>query len=263
MPRRPFPQILLLAAVALATIGQPIAARTPRLTPAETPARELAEGTSRVAEGAFLFRPPEVGGQARPLIVLFHGAGMSARRMLDGMIPEARRCRCLLLAIGSHETTWDLVTAMRQARGRDGPARLDSLFGPDADRVERALAAVLRSPSVDRRRVISLGFSDGASYALSLALANPHLMRGVVAIAPGFHVEPGTIDPSQRLFIAHSPEDNVLSFAASRDRIAGSLRNAGFDPVFHSYRGGHVADPAVVARGIDHVLGAPPGQQAD
>ena len=54
--------------------------------------------------------------------------------------------------------------------------------------------------------MVSLGFSDGASYALSLALANPHLMRGAVAIAPGFHVEPGTIDPSQRLFIAHSPE---------------------------------------------------------
>ena len=96
----------------------------------------------------------------------------------------------------------------------------------------------------------------GASYALSLALANPGLVRGAVAIAPGFHVEPGAIDPAQRLFIAHSPEDRVLSFAYSRDRIAASLRSAGFDPAFHSYRGGHAFDPEAVRLGIDHALGA-------
>ena len=176
--------------------------------------------------------------------------------MLDGMIPEARQCACLLLAIASRGTTWDLVTATRAVRGREGPARLDSLFGDDAGRVERALSSLLASPIVDRRRIVLIGFSDGASYALSLALANPQLVRGAVAIAPGFHLEPGAIDPSQRLFIAHSPEDRVLSFESSRDRIAGSLRNAGFDPAFHAYRGGHVFDPAVVALGVDHVLDA-------
>lgn len=134
--------------------------------------------------------------------------------------------------------------------------RLDSLFGPDADRVERALASMLASPVVDRRRVVLIGFSDGASYALSLALANPHLVRAALAVAPGFHLEPGAIDPAQRLFIAHSPEDRVLSFENSRDRIVGSLRNAGFDPAFHAFRGGHVVDPAVVALGLEHVLGA-------
>ena len=247
----------------LAAIGAPLAARSPRLTLNQAPPGDLPEGTSRAPDEAWLYRPPGLDGGPRPLLVLFHGAGQSARRMLDAMTPEARRCGCVLLAIKSLGATWDLITAMRQARGRDGSARLDSLFGPDADRVERALAASLAAPIVDRRRVVLVGFSDGASYALSVAIANPQLVRGAVAIAPGFHLEPGTIDPAQRLFIAHSPEDRVLSFANSRDRIAGSLRSAGFHPVFHAYRGGHVADPAVVATGIDHVLSEAAGQQAD
>jgi hypothetical protein len=50
----------------------------------------------------------------------------------------------------------------------------------------------------------------------------------------------------------------VLSFENSRDGIAASLRNAGFDPVFHAFRGGHVLDPAVVSLGVDHVLGMAP-----
>jgi len=262
--RRQFPPAAVLAVAALAAIGQPLAARSPRLTLVSAPAPVFPEGTSRVGEGALLFRPPGPANGSRPLLVLFNGAGGSARRMLDGMIPEARRCACLLLAIASRGTTWDLVTAMRAARGREGPARLDSLFGDDAGRVERALSSLLASPIVDRRGVVLIGFSDGASYALSLALANPHLVRGVVAIAPGFHLEPDTIDPSQRLFIAHSPEDQILSFATSRDRIAGSLRNAGFDPAFHAYRGGHIVDPATVALGVNHVLGrAPPAATAD
>lgn len=254
MPRPPFPLVPVMAAAALVWAGPPLAARSPRLAVEAVPAPAFREGVSRVGEGAFLFRPPGLGNAPRPLLVLFHGAGMSARGMLDGMIPEARRCGCLLIALASHGRTWDLITTTRAARGRERAARLDSLFGDDATRVERALSALLASPMVDRRRVVLIGFSDGASYALSLALANPDLVRGAVAVAPGFHLEPGAIDPSQRLFIAHSPEDRVLSFENSRDRIAASLRNAGFDPVFHAYRGGHVIDPAVVRLGVDHVL---------
>lgn len=245
---------LLIATAALAAV-QPVTARSPRLVIAGATAPALREGVSRI-EGALAYRPPGPDDEPRPLLLLFHGAGGSPLGMLQAMIPQARRCGCLLLALSSQGTTWDLVTATAAARRRERPARLDGLFGEDASRVERALTALLGSPSVDRRRIVLIGFSDGASYALSLALANPGLVRGAVAIAPGFHVEPGTIDPAQRLFIAHSPEDRVLSFAYSRDRIAASLRSAGFDPAFHSYRGGHAFDPEAVRLGIGHVLGA-------
>ena len=242
----------LLALAAVAT--PPGAARSPRLAVAAAPAPALPDGISRVGEGALVLRPAALPAGARPLLVLFHGAGMSARQMLAGLAPEARRCGCLMLAVDSRGTTWDLITATRTT-GRRGTARLDSLFDDDATRVEAALSTLLASPLVDRRQVALVGFSDGASYALSLALANPGLVRGAVAIAPGFHLEPAAIDPAQRLFIAHSPRDRVLSFENSRDRIVGSLRNAGFDPVFHIYDGGHSIDPAVVAIGVDHVLG--------
>lgn len=254
--RRRASVIAAIVAATLLAATQPLAARSPRLAIASATAPALREGVSRIADGALAYRPPGPGDAPRPLLLLFHGAGGSAARMLEGMIPEAQRCGCLLLALSSQGATWDLVTATAAARRRERPARLDSLFGEDAGRVERALSALLGSPSVDRRRIVMIGFSDGASYALSLALANPGLVRGAVAIAPGFHVEPGAIDPAQRLFIAHSPEDRVLPFAYSRDRIAASLRSAGFDPILHPYRGGHVFDPEAVRLGIDHALGA-------
>jgi len=103
--------------------------------------------------------------------------------------------------------------------------------------------------------VILFGFSDGASYALSLGLANPQIFRGIVAIAPGFHLEPAAINPKQRLFIAHSPQDPILSFERTRDGIVGSLRRAGFDVRFRPFDGGHRIDRPILAEGVAFVLG--------
>ena len=100
-----------------------------------------------------------------------------------------------------------------------------------------------------------VGFSDGASYALSLGLANPAVVRGVIAFAPGFHLEPAAIDPRQRLFIAHSPTDRILSFERTRDDTVASLRKAGFDLSFRPFDGGHRVDRAILSEGVNFVLG--------
>jgi predicted esterase len=99
------------------------------------------------------------------------------------------------------------------------------------------------------------GFSDGASFALSLGLANPTIVRGVIAFAPGFHLEPAAINPRQRLFIAHSPTDKILSFDRTRDDTVASLKRAGLGVRFRPFEGGHRVDKSVLAEGVNFVLG--------
>ena len=179
---------------------------------------------------------------------------MSARDFLDGARAEADRCGCLLLSVQSAGATWDTV-GLVSAASRNGRAMRDQLFGDDTGRVEQVLSIALRAADSDRRAVILAGFSDGASYALSLGLANPAIVLGVIAFAPGFHLEPAAINPKQRLFIAHSPTDKILSFERTRDDTVASLKKAGFDLSFRTFDGGHRVDRALLSEGIDYILG--------
>ena len=76
-----------------------------------------------------------------------------------------------VLAPDSRGTTWDAI--------REG-------FGDDVTFIDRALEHVFARVSIDPARVTVGGFSDGASYALSLGLANgdvfprgPRVLAGV------------------------------------------------------------------------------------
>jgi len=244
-----------VAVSALLLTGSHAAPRSPEMTPAgDAVAPAATPGVQKIGTNAYFYRPTSASGSQRPLIVLFHGAGMSARNFIEGVRTEADRCGCLLLSVQSAGATWDTVGLVGRA-SKVGRAAIGQLFGADTDRVERALSTALRSADVDRRSVILTGFSDGASYALSLGLANPAIVRGVIAFAPGFHLEPASINPRQRIFIAHSPTDRILSFERTRDDTVASLRKAGFDLSFRPFDGGHRVDRAILSEGVNFVLG--------
>ena len=230
-------------------------ARSPELQLAREAAAPVASpGVQKLGAHAYFYRPASSAKSARPLIVLLHGAGMSARNFLDGARGEADRCGCLLLSVQSAGATWDTIGLVRDA-AKGGRATRGQLFGADTGRVEQALSVALRAADADRRSVMLAGFSDGASYALSLGLANPATVRGVIAFAPGFHLEPAVIDPRQLLFIAHSPTDQILSFERTRDDTVASLKRAGFGVRFRPFEGGHRVDKSILAEGVDFVLG--------
>jgi predicted esterase len=179
---------------------------------------------------------------------------MSASDFIEGARAEADRCGCLLLSVQSKGLTWDTIRLVRRA-AIDGTGDVYRLFGADTNRIEGALSIALRAGDADARSVLLIGFSDGASYALSLGLANRSIFRGVVAIAPGFYVAPPSTGPKQRLFIAHSPTDQVLPFARTRDDIVEPLKRAGFESRFRPFEGGHVVVPSILAEGVDYALG--------
>lgn len=128
---------------------------------------------------AMVYAPePVADGAAYRLVVLLHGAGGSARQGLDLLLPVADAHHLLLVAPQAAASSWDLI-----AGG----------FGVDVRRIDGLLAGVFDGYPV--RDVTFGGFSDGASYALSLGLANGDLVDGVLAFSPvSPHRRPPTAD---------------------------------------------------------------------
>jgi phospholipase/carboxylesterase len=77
--------------------------------------------------------------------------------------------------------------------------------------------------AIDRNRLAIGGFSDGASYALSLGLANGDVFNYIIAFSPGFIVRAqarGRIGNNNEVqiplvYIAHGTADKVLPIAST------------------------------------------------
>jgi phospholipase/carboxylesterase len=167
-----------------------------------------------------------------PLVLSLHGAGGSARRGLRRVQPLADAAGLILLVPDSRAGTWDLV--------RTG------IFGPDVEYLDQALDLVFSRYAVDPRRVVAEGFSDGASYALSMGLLNGDLFTHVIAFSPGF-VTKGSRRGRPRLFVSHGVHDQVLPIELCGRRIARELRDDDYDVRYAEFEGGH-AVPDEIAR---------------
>lgn len=234
---------LSLACVVAISAAAPAEPRL-RARPADT-ALTLDSGLTRIGSTAIAYRPRSLPPGPRPLVVLLHGAGADAGRFLDGFGPLADRNGYLLLGLRSADVTW----ALRPDR------RGTVSFDPDAGRLDAALGKLFARAPVDRRRVVLLGFSDGASFGLSLGLANPELFRGIVALSPGAAVVPAQADAGQRVFIAHGRRDSVLPFRNVRSTIVPNLEAAGLRPRVRWFAGGHEIDRKALEEGLSFAIG--------
>jgi predicted esterase len=127
-----------------------------------------------------------------------------------------------------------------------GVHRLDLRAGPEVlVRVPAAAAATGHATwAVGRTRLAISGFSDGASYALSLGLANADLFTHVVAFSPGFVVAaPRAGTP--RTYLSHGRGDAVLPIDRTTRRIVPRLRAAGVPVRVREFDGPHAVPPEV------------------
>jgi predicted esterase len=194
-----------------------------------------AAGTTALPGGALLHVPPAAAqGAAAPLVVLFHGAGSTAAAALGLLAGLAGEAGPILLAPQSAGTSWDLV--------RGG-------FGPDVERVDGLLAHVFATCPVDPRRVALGGFSDGASYALSLGVGNGDLVTHLVAFSPGF-LAPAARRGRPRVLVTHGTRDPVLPIDRCSRRLVPELRAAGYDVAYEEFDGGHVVGPDLARRAV-------------
>ena len=164
-----------------------------------------------------------------PLVLSFHGAGGDAQGGLYPLQPLADDGGFLVLAVSSRDRTWDAV--------------LDT-FGPDVAFVDQALAWTFARYAIDPEYVAVAGFSDGASYALSLGLANGDLFGRVMAFSPGF-VAPAPPQGHPRLFVSHGTADTLLPIDQCSRRIVPRLERADYDVTYQELDGPHTVAPEI------------------
>lgn len=191
-------------------------------------------GLRQGSRDGLLYVPESATGGTLPLVVLLHGAGGQARAGIELLLPYADTAGLLLLAPDSRGRTWDMILGG---------------YGPDVAFLDSALSLALGRAPVDRARMTIGGFSDGASYALSVGLANGDLVAGVLAFSPGF------MAPLERrrcppVYVSHGTEDRVLPIDRCSRRLVPQLRRSGHDVTYREFDGGHGVPPEVVAEAI-------------
>ena len=170
-----------------------------------------------------------------PFVLLLHGAGGTAQHGMGLLQSTADEHGLILFAPDSRQQTWDMIMGG---------------YGPDVSAIDRALVQVFSRYAVDPARVAVGGFSDGASYALSLGIANGDLFTHILAFSPGF-MAPATQRGSPRIYISHGTGDRVLPIDRCSRRLVPELSRAGYDVRYNEFEGPHTVPAEVVRDALD------------
>ncbi len=205
----------------------------PSQTRAPTGLRSLDLGSKRdgliyVPTG---YRPTEKA----PLAVMLHGAGGDARSGISHFLDLADEAGLVLLAPESRGRTWDVLVGG---------------YGPDVEFIDRALEQTFDLLAVDAERLAVAGFSDGASYALSIGLTNGDLFTHVLAFSPGFAAPAGR-EGTPRIFVSHGVHDNVLPINRCSRRIVPQLERAGYEVRYREFDGPHTVPQSVAREALE------------
>lgn len=184
--------------------------------------------------------PPSAQTQPPALVVLLHGAGSSAPAALMLLSDLADGQGLVLLAPDSRGSSWDVI--------RGG-------FGPDVAFIDGALEHVFARCPIDPARVALAGFSDGASYALSLGIGNGDLFTHLIAFSPGF-AAPATAVGRPRMFVTHGDADAVLPVDRCSRRLVPALRGAGYEVAYEEFAGGHSVPRELARRAVAWMMDA-------
>jgi predicted esterase len=177
---------------------------------------------------------------AWPLVVMLHGATGSAKGGIRPFRELADEKRVVLLAPSSRASTWDIIA--------------ERAYGADVRFIDAALTHVFERYTIDPARIYASGFSDGASYALSLGLTNGDLFSRIVAFSPGF-MHPATRRGKPQLFVSHGTADEILPIDATSRRLVPALRADGYDVTYKEFTGPHTVPPDVAREALEWLVG--------
>ena len=180
---------------------------------------------------------PQSANAPVPLLMFLHGATQSADDMAWYLEKAPDETGVAILAPNSRDTTWDAIN--------DG-------FGTDVQFINDALERTFKTVAIDPERIILGGFSDGATYAISLGLINGDFCKRVVAFSPGFVVE-GTPQGRPQFFISHGTRDHILPIDRCGRRIARDLQSRGYEVTFREFDGDHEIPNEVLADALQWI----------
>ncbi|MDE2318677.1 MAG: hypothetical protein KGK02_03145 [Rhodospirillales bacterium] len=173
-----------------------------------------------------------------PLVVLFHGGGGSAQKILPMLETHAKQRGFLLLVPQSLFPTWDIVVGGN---------------GPDRERLDTTLAAVADRFMLDPTHLAFAGHSDGGSYAMSLGITNGQFVTHIVISSAGFMTVQHQ-EGAPRIFMSHGTKDEQIPIDRSGRKHSAMLRDAGYDITYVEYDGPHAYQPDVVEKAVAFFL---------
>jgi len=244
--------IVLLAACAT----EPIPAQRPgrltarpwaRVTTAPAPG-ETHLGFGGKRDGSVYVPSPPRDDNKYPLMLLLHGAGGVGERIERRMQTLADDFGVIIVAPDSRGVTWDSSSGS---------------MGPDVEFVDRVLREMFMHYPIDPSKIAIAGFSDGASYALTLGIINGDLFSHIIAFSPGYvaatygHGHP-------QIFISHGSRDEILPLEKTSNIIVPGLRRNGLRVTYREFDGPHTVPPEIAREAMLWWLsGASPRGGAD
>lgn len=218
--------------------ARPVAVAT---VPGEASAGVHRLGIGKQRDGLVVVPEDYRPDQPAPLVMMLHGAGGDAAGGLQPFRSLAPHPNAILLAVDSRNATWDMLLGG---------------YGPDVAFIDDALYRVFQRCAIDPAHVAVEGFSDGASYGLSLGLTNGDLFTHVIAFSPGF-MAPASQRGKPHIYISHGAADRVLPVDRCSRRIAPVLRQAGYHVQYHEFQGPHVVPEEIAREALDWFAGLP------
>lgn len=181
---------------------------------------------------------------AIPLIVMLHGLG--------GHVGELQRSDVMPMTPALADQS-GVALLFPETRGSAWDRSLGT-FGPDVAFIDAALAQTFNRLNVSPNRIAVWGFSDGASYSLSMGLCNGDLFSHVAALSPEY-LSPSQPVGNPRVFVSHGRSDPFIAVTTSRDGIVPDLRGRGYLVDYVEFDGGHTIDPLARTQAMAAFLG--------
>ena len=172
-----------------------------------------------------------------PMALMLHGTMGDAQSGLSPFLDFADEAGLILLAPESRDPRdWDFV--------------FPGYYGPDVGFIDRALKQTFDQLTVDAGRLAIEGFSDGASYALTIGLANGDLFSHVIAFSPG--LVPRVVRRGKpSIFIAHGTRDEVLPIEATSRRRVARLERESYEVRYRKFDGSHTVPPEIAQEAVE------------
>jgi len=209
-------------------------------TPTEAPPVGVASIPITLGVSGLVYFPPTYKPSTpAPVAFLLHGAGQDASELMAPVSTYAESRGLVLAAVTSSQGTWDAIYGG---------------FGPDVRAIDVALNWLFGRCNVDTKRLGVMGFSDGATYALSIGLINGDVFTHVVGHSAGFIIG-GTRHGRPKVFLSHGRQDTILPIDQCGRRIAAQLKREGYDLRFDEFDGGHTASAEMRERAIQWFVG--------
>ena len=185
------------------------------------------------AGSAILLTPRDIDPERLyPLFTVLHGAGRQDEMLAKGYRDEPDKRQAFFLIPRSVLPTWDLIAS---------PER------PDLDFLEYAYDQLYRRYPIDPLQQVLIGYSDGASYGLSVGLCNSTMFSALLLWAAGFVVlDPptgerfrnGISEPCPRIYLEYGTHDELFDFETVALPLRDNLRKLGLDVAFSVDEGG-------------------------